>query len=390
MTVFFLLLFYWVASGLLMAIYDATDTHQVWSIEGGGPGGRTLDTVAGARALPEPATLIDGIARSQSTLGSLPVASVDLRMAGDLVRLQFADARGDRLTMRRFDARTGDTITQLQAEGNPDAIAPDYVSKRNQLKSWHRGNVAGLTGQFFGLTAGLSLLALGITGVVLYLQIWRVRRRAVGLLSSRSFFWSARESLWRRLHRWVAIVSAVLVLNIAVSGSILAAGEIKLRLFLEHGIGSPPYPRPSELPPVSDAILPVNVNEMLQTAWRSVQADAAESPVTQIQLVHRDGTAKALVTLGGTHARTLAFDASSGAVTGDWATRGVQAGSGYYADWHQFVKRLHRGDVVGHFNGRYVDITAGMALFYLVISGGVMYLQQRAQRARRGIAGWSR
>jgi uncharacterized iron-regulated membrane protein len=123
---------------------------------------------------------------------------------------------------------------------------------------------------------------------------------------------------------------------------------------------------------------------MLQTAWRAAHVVDTESRVTAIQLVHRDGADKALVTMGGTVPETLAFDAATGAATTDWSSTGVQVGNGYYADWHQFVKRLHRGDVIGHFSGRYLDITAGFALLYLVISGGVMYLQVRAQRARMG------
>jgi preprotein translocase subunit YajC len=44
--------------------------------------------------------------------------------------------------------------------------------------------------------------------------------------------------------------------------------------------------------------------------------------------------------------------------------------------------------VIGSFKGRYIDITTGFALLYLVVSGGVMYLQIRAQRNRMGA--WSR
>jgi hypothetical protein len=37
----------------------------------------------------------------------------------------------------------------------------------------------------------------------------------------------------------------------------------------------------------------------------------------------------------------------------------VQRGNGYFADWHQVLKRMHRGDVVGHFGGRYFSIAVG-------------------------------
>jgi uncharacterized iron-regulated membrane protein len=378
MTICFFTLLYWVISGLLMAVYDATDRHQSWAIEGAGPGARLLDDAATATALPPPAAWLDGVARARGALGARRVASADLRVTQGLVRLQFADASGNRNTIARFNALTGTSVTQLQAEGNPDGARPDFVRQRNLLKSWHRGDVLGLTGQALGFCTGLALLLLAVSGMLLYLKLWRARRR-IGSGGGRGrFFWSAaRESRWRRLHRWLALGSAVLVLNIAASGTLLAAAEIKLRLFLDHGIGSAPYPRPGPLPPSSAGALPANLGAMLATAWRAAQRTPGGAPVQVIQLVQRDGIAKALVTVAGTTPHTLAFDALTGTPVSDWATGGIQVGGGYYADWHQFVKRLHRGDIIGHFWGRYVDLATGLALLYLVISGGVMFLQTR-------------
>jgi len=37
---------------------------------------------------------------------------------------------------------------------------------------------------------------------------------------------------------------------------------------------------------------------------------------------------------------------------------------------------------VGHFAGRYVDITVGIALLYLVTSGIVLYVQMLRRRTR--------
>ncbi|MGA3158610.1 MAG: hypothetical protein ABSE43_13655, partial [Steroidobacteraceae bacterium] len=57
MTVVVVALSYWVGSGLLMAIYDATDATQVWAIEGGGPGARLTDAARSAQSIPDPAVL---------------------------------------------------------------------------------------------------------------------------------------------------------------------------------------------------------------------------------------------------------------------------------------------------------------------------------------------
>jgi hypothetical protein len=373
MTLFIATLSYWVVSGLLMASYDALDATQVWAREGGGPGARLTDFAASSRALPDARELQAGIATARAAVGSMAIASVDLRMVGDTPRLQFAEASGERATMRRFYARSGAPMSDLVADGDPDAPAPPNVARRNGLKGWHKGNALGLPGQFIGLFTGLGLIALVVSGALTWLGLWKARRRA----RKPALFWSGRESRWRRLHRWVALVAAVFVLNIGVTGVILAATEIRLNVFLLHHIGSPPYPRPSPMPPLSAAVLPGDPLALLTTSYMAARRVNPEAPIANIQVVERDGSPKGLVTTASAVPQTLAFNALTGARIHDWMEQGVQSGNGYYTDWHQRLKRLHRGDIIGHFAGRYLDLLAGVALLYLVVSAAVMYLQTR-------------
>jgi len=303
----------------------------------------------------------------------MSVASVDLRRVGLATRLQLAEASGERATMRRFYADTAAPMADQVADGNPDAPPPPNVTQRNTLKMWHRGNILGLPGQVIGLLTGVSLAALVVTGVLTYLGLWRARRRA----RRPALFWTGRESLWRRLHRWVALVAAVFVLNIALSGIILASGEIQLNVFLVHHIGTPPYPRPTPLPAVSAGPLSGDVAGLLQSTYQAARRTEPAERIAAITLVRRDGIDKGLVTVGGATPRVLAFDAASGAAVSDWATHGEQVGNGYYADWHQMLKRFHRGDIIGNFAGRYVDLLAGVALLYLLISAGALYFEGR-------------
>jgi hypothetical protein len=380
MTVFVIILAYWVCSGLIMAIYDATDPTQVWAIEGGGAGERLGDSFTKAASIPAPQTLASGISAALAAVGDMPVASVELRMVGTTARLQLAQASGERSTMRRFHADTGAPISADSDDGDASARAAPNVVRRNNLKAWHRGNVAGLPGQFIGLLAGLTLIVLSVTGIFVYFQLWNARRRT----GRRAFFWSLRESLWRRLHRWVSIVAAAFVLNIAISGVILAYGEIWIHLALQYHIFAPPYPRPTPLPPVSAGPISGDVNAMLQ---RSYQAAAARNPTTRIvsvQLVQRDGLIKALVWLDDPQPITLALDAQTGLPVSDWSTGGLQLGNGYFADWHQVIKRIHRGDIVGRFSGRYIDLTFGLALLYLLTSSIAMYIDLLRRRRRLG------
>ena len=377
MSIFGLLLCYWVASGLTIALYDVNDDAQVWARMGGGPGARLTDDMAAALPVPAPAALAPGIARALQSARSMPIASVELRVAGGNPRLQLAEASGERSTMRRFHAATGAPMSQQVADGDPFANGPPPLPFRDWLKSWHKGDIAGLAGQAVALCAGLVLLVMVVTGVGAYLRMWRMRRG----MNKRGLFWNSQESLWRRLHRWIAIVAAVLLLNVAVTGSILEVGEILVQLAVRHHVGSPPYPLPTPLPTLSEAPLAGDLQQALRSTYAAGLAAAPGEPVVILQIVQRGGAQKGLATVGGAHARVLAFD-MAGRPVADWATAGVQRGNGYFADWHQVLKRMHRGDIVGHFGGRYFSIAVGLAFLYLVASGFVLYGQLLRQRAR--------
>ena len=118
------------------------------------------------------------------------------------------------------------------------------------------------------------------------------------------------------------------------------------------------------------------------TTWPLVRAMWAI-----IRLVVHDGIPTALVTLAGAQPLSLAFDPASGAPVTDAATSGRQLGQGYFADWHQVVKRMHRGDILGVFAGRYVDIAAGLAIAWLVVSALAMYVELLRRRSAAGHRG---
>jgi uncharacterized iron-regulated membrane protein len=224
--------------------------------------------------------------------------------------------------------------------------------------------------------------------VLLYIRMWRARCAN----GQKGFFWNTPDSIWRRLHRWISIVSAALVLNIAVTGVILAWGEIQLNLFLEYHVGSAPYPRPTRVPPVSAAKLPDNIPALLSKTYQAAAAQQAGKPILVLQLIQRDGMTKGLVTLGdnadNSKVQTLAFNAATGEAISDWASSGVQQGNGYYTDWHQVLKRMHRGDIIGNFAGRYIDLAAGLALLYLTVSAFFLYSELWQRRRTLGRKGW--
>lgn len=389
MTVFAITLLYWVITGLVMATYDVTDNNHVWGVEGGGPSAPLHDRLKGAQALPDANVVLAGATAAQAAASKeISIGSVDLRMAGSAARLEFADASGDRGSMRAYYADSGKPMAEPVAEADSEKNMPSNQVFRTLLKKIHRGNIAGMPGQFIGLATGLALAVMTITGVLLYIRMWRARCAS----GKKAFFWDTPDSLWRRLHRWVSIVAAALVLNIAVTGVILAWGEIQLNFFLQYHIGSAPYPRPTRLPPVSAAKLPENIPELLSKTYQAAAAQQAGQPILVLQLVQRDGISKGLATLAsnadGSEVQTLAFNAATGEAVSDWATSGVQQGNGYYTDWHQVLKRMHRGDIIGSFVGRYIDLATGLALLYLTVSAFFLYSELWQRRRKLGRTGW--
>jgi uncharacterized iron-regulated membrane protein len=383
MTVCALFILCSVITGLTLAIFDATDRHQAWALLGGGPGARLHDDADQARSVPAPATLAGGIGRALAAAGQMPIAGVDYRMIGDIPRLELSEADGRRDTELRYYAQSGQPMTPLVADGDPFQPQPSYTALRERLKSFHKGDFLGLPGQFVSLLNGAALTLLALSGVYLYLRLWQARRKA----GRTELFWTARESLWRRLHRTIAIVAAIFVLNKALTGIILAWAEMQVQLAVVHHAIPFPYPMPTPLPPYSEGPLPGDPLRALETSYEAAQAAELGAPIVAIELVRHGGQPRSLVTVGGAQPHTLAFDLRTAAPAEDWATQGTQLGNGYFADWHQVLKRMHRGDIIGRFSGRYLDIGVGVVTLYLVISGTVLYAQMLGRRRLSGQTG---
>jgi hypothetical protein len=369
-------LLYWAVSGLTIALYDVTDTAQVWADQGGGAGARLI---ANTGPLAAPMTMAPGIMAALRTAQPMTIASADLRLAGGVPRLQLAQDDGDRATMRRFYAASGQPMPDVIADQTP---SPANTDLRNTIKAFHKGDAYGLAGQLAGLVAGLVLLTMTLTGLRTYVPLLWARRR----IGRNGLFWATKNEPLRQFHRWIAIAASAFLLNIALTGIVLAAAEIKLNLFLQYHIGSPPYPRPTPMPAISDAPIRGDILTMFDTAYAAAAHSGQE--VRAITLINRQGLSRTLVTVGAANPRIIALDSVTGQPVSDWATSGVQRGNGYFGDWHQVLKRMHRGDIIGSFAGRYIDITAGLALLYLTLSGLMMFWRMRQKRLAVGRSGW--
>jgi len=109
--------------------------------------------------------------------GHGPVTSVTLRQAGTMVE-GTVTLGGPNAQVVRVNAVTG----ALLDPPPPVTSGTWHII----LKSWHRGNVLGLTGILINLATGCLLALLSVTGSVLYLLMLG-RRRAIG---RGGIFWS--------------------------------------------------------------------------------------------------------------------------------------------------------------------------------------------------------
>ena len=76
-----------------------------------------------------------------------------------------------------IDTATGG-VALLSGPGYPPTGQPYGWQTDQILKRIHRGDFFGMTGRWFSLLTGLSLLFLSVSGAVMYLDMWRRRRKA--------------------------------------------------------------------------------------------------------------------------------------------------------------------------------------------------------------------
>jgi uncharacterized iron-regulated membrane protein len=130
-----------------------------------------------------PAMLVVTLAAAEAEAGGEPVKVVRLRdYAGyhqGVVVTGGADSR-----QLVFDARSGEAMA-LTEPGYPPVPFPFGWQAHETAKHIHRGDIAGLTGRWLDLLAGLALVYFALSGGVMYLRLWR--KRAGG--GRRGLFW---------------------------------------------------------------------------------------------------------------------------------------------------------------------------------------------------------
>jgi uncharacterized iron-regulated membrane protein len=83
-----------------------------------------------------------------------------------------------------YNARTGAAMRETEP-GYPATGFPFGWQAHQWAKKVHNGSLIGLTGRWISLLAGLALLYLSVSGIVMYANLWRRRARN----GKRQLFW---------------------------------------------------------------------------------------------------------------------------------------------------------------------------------------------------------
>lgn len=177
----------------------------------------------------------------------------------------------------------------------------------------------------------------------------------------------------RTLHRWIALAAAVFLLNMIVTGTILAWGSIG---------DARRDARPRLAAPLPTDDLPTLADTIYQIAHKA----APEAPIVSLTLVMGDGQPRGAVTFGGDAPGQLFVNPIAGGYL--VGNAGALSPGGATLDWHSFIKRLHRGDFIGDIHGRYLSIFAGLSFLFLLGSGMAMYAKMWITRCKRGRSGY--
>ena len=324
-------------------------------------------------ALPAGLDIASGLARA-AALGRAAAPGADVR----LVELRLSDGlpaahvqMGQAQMM--FDLKSGRRLPDARL---PPPAPNNLPATRAGFKFFHKFTFWGRWATGINALAGIALCGLIGTGIAQYVRLYRARLK----LDRAAPFWKAGP-WWRNVHRWTAVVCGVLVLWIAVTGLALSIDNFGAFISIattpkSHGVD----------PFAGDLSKPLKDEELAGMTRTTLAAFNRVEPgqgLKVIRLRYFVGYPQGVVVAADAATSQFVFNAVSGQRMSmhEAGYPNLNFPSGW--EWHQRLKRLHRGDFFG-MPGRWLDTVGALALVYLCLSGIVMYVQLWLARRRNG------
>ena len=318
-------------------------------------------------------------ARSSAGTGAI-LKYVELRMVDDKPLALVLSSDGKTNKVLRIDPVSGTSLPNPP----PRPRSRPAPSLHNTFKRWHRLQQFNVGDQWQAVNGlvGVCLFMMIITGIVLYFRLLNARSRA-GL---KGFFWSS-GGFWRSFHRGLSIVAAVFLLVVSVSGALMAMDSVGLGIYTStHQDPSKPgrqfpFGMVGDLSsPLQDAQLPT----MLQSTLFAFRSEHSTAPIKVLRLRYYSGMPQGLIIYGtGNDTKQIVYNTATGKLTSTTEPDYPYTGFPMGWKWHELVKQIHRGDILG-IPGRFMDLFAGFSLVFLSVSGLVMYLGIWNKRRKAG------
>ncbi len=267
-------------------------------------------------------------------------------------------------TQLLFDLATG---ARLPVTDLPPPAPNKVSSPRASFKYFHKFTFWGRWATGINALTGIALCTLIITGLIQYIRLYKARLK----LDRPTPFWKA-ANWWRTLHRWTAVGAGIFVVWIALTG--LALSIDNFGAFISIATSAKPTgpdPFTGDLSsPIKNAELP----SMTQTTLTAFNHLKPGTGIKVIRLRYFVGYPQGVILAADKATTQLVFNTQTGARMSmhEAGYPNLNFPSGW--EWHQRLKRLHRGDFFG-MPGRWLDTIGALALVYLCLSGIVMYVQ---------------
>ncbi|WP_206243850.1 PepSY-associated TM helix domain-containing protein [Novosphingobium terrae] len=318
-------------------------------------------------------------ALGRAALPGEPLKLVELR--GMNGRLAGHVAMGDHQLI--FDLASGARLPSSALP--PPQPVGETGAERATFKYFHAFRF--LPFQFAAISglAGMALAGLVLTGLLQYVRLYAARRR----MKRNQPFWSVGRQ-WRDLHRWVAIVAALPLAWLAVTGFALSVDNVAIAVRMMAS--SPPAPAanaPGHMPPPPPAFFgdfskPMRDAELPAMTDATLAAFHAQYPgmgIRVLRLRYFAGYAQGVIIAADEATSQLVFNTRTGARMS--MTEPGYPDVGFPTGWegHQYLKKLHRGDAFG-LTGRWLDLAGGLGGLFLTISGAVMVIERSRQRRK--------
>lgn len=319
---------------------------------------------------------------ARAAAGNTPLRYLELRQEkGGVTGLAQLEGNGPAYTTLAFDAATGAPLPGAEI---PHHNKESQQSQRTVIKSLHRMTTFGNWALWINLFVGAGLITLAVTGVWIYVKQYRARAR----MGRKALFWKAPD-WWRTLHRACSVVCAVFLVIVFVSGLWLAVESLVFGYHMSEQFaqakasGQPPAMQRDAM----SALPQQEVAQLVQVVLKAYRADYPDLPPRAVRLRVYAGYAQGVVISGESEARQLVYNARTGAPMLETEPGYPKTGFPFGWQAHQWAKQIHNGSMF-RMTGRGINLLAGLALFYLSVSGIVMYVnmwRRRASNGRKGV-----